>query len=46
MLEGSIETARQCMNTIQAEDRRDLIAQEIDRYDTYKDSSFARDQMV
>ena len=33
-VEGSIETARQCMNSVQAEDRRvDLIVQELDRYD-------------
>ena len=33
-MEGSIETARQCKNSVQAEDRRvDLIVQELVRYD-------------
>ena len=33
-VEGSIEIARQCKNSVQAEDRRvDLIVQELDRYD-------------
>ena len=33
-MEGSIETARQCKNTVQAEDKRvDLIVQELDSYD-------------